>query len=116
MRTDDNNNPTAFTTAIAEQAGLELGTEYETGTVFLAAGIGYHTAKLIGDPIALTIKVIDKIGFKNLQGRPRWVYVNFFHFVWLSFTYEQKLDTIGAMYQNEGGTAMRHLFPNYGKV
>jgi hypothetical protein len=37
-------------------------------------------------------------------------------FVWDSLTDRQKRDVIGIMYQEEGGTLMRPLFPNYGKL
>ena len=114
MRTDDNNNPTAFTTAIAENAKLVEGTDYVQGDSF--SGGVYYTAKLLGDPIEITKRVIDSIGFRTSNNYPRWTYINFPHFVWLSFTDQQKLDTIGFMYSQEGGTAMRHLFPNYGRI
>lgn len=64
MRTDRHANPTAFTTDIAKQAGLKEGVDYTTGDVFGDKG-QYNTAKLIGDPVDTTIKVIDKIGFKT---------------------------------------------------
>lgn len=115
MRTDDNNNPTAFTTAIAENAGLVFGTDYETGTPFKDGAITFFTAKLLGDPIALTIKVIDTLGFRTKAGFSRWVYINLPKFVWLDLLDEEKLDVIGWMYQQEGGVAMRSLFPNYGE-
>jgi len=114
MRTDENNNPTAMTTNVAKQGGLIEGVDYVEGTPF--AGGKYHTAKLLaGDPIIPTIKVIDEIGFRNQTGEPRWVYINFPHFIWLAMTEEMKVDIIGWMYGNEGGTLMRHYFPNYGK-
>jgi hypothetical protein len=112
MRTDDNNNPTAFTTAIAKEAGLILGTDYEQGTPF--ADGDYYTAKLLGDPLAITIDVINAIGFRTASGNPRWLYINFPLFVWRNLTEDDKVDVIGWMYQQEGGTTMRNLFPNYG--
>lgn len=115
MRTDDNNNPTAFTTAIAQQAGLGFGTDYEEGTPFQVEGITYFTAKLLGDPLALTIKVIDSVGFRTKAGFPRWQYINFPHFIWIDLLEEDKIDVIGWMYQQEGGTALRSLFPHYGE-
>lgn len=111
MRTDDNNNPAAFTTAIAAEAGLELGTDYAVGTPFQANGQTYYTARLLGDPVALTIKVIDAIGYRTRYGTPRWTYICLPEFVWQA---ANKVDVIGYHYQNEGGVAMRHLFPHYG--
>ncbi len=113
MRTDDNNNPAAFTTDVASQV-LELGVDYEIGTGFPAPS-RLITAKLIGDPIAITIKLLDSIGYYTKAGKARWTYIAIPHFIWKLLTYDQKRDIIGFHYQNEGGTAMRHLFPNYGE-
>jgi hypothetical protein len=115
MRTDDHNNPTAFTTAIALSAGLVLGTDYEQGESFEVSGVTYWTAKLLGDPLDLTIKVIDSLGFRTKSGHERWVYINFPHFVWLELSKESKIDVIGWMYQQEGGITMRSMFPHYGE-
>lgn len=115
MRTDDHNNPTAFTTDVAASANLTLGTDYEQGSSFQVENKTYYTAKLLGDPLELTIKVIDAIGFRTKSGHERWVYINFPHFVWLQLSVDLKKDVIGWMYQQEGGTAMRHLFPHYGE-
>jgi hypothetical protein len=115
FRTDNNNNPTAFTTDIAQEAGLVLGTDYEIGDSFqVPYGNGvrtYHTAKLLGNPLEVTIKVIDKIGFYTEMPHARWVYIAIPYKLWLSFTEKQKEYTIGIMYQNEGGTEMKSLFP-----
>ena len=115
MRTDDNNNPTAFTTDIAKEAGLILGTDYEIGDPFPAPS-PYVTARLLGDPLRHTINVIDALGFRTKHGFSRWTYINFPKFVWLELLDEEKIDVIGWMYQQEGGIAMRSMFPNYGKV
>lgn len=119
MRTDENNNPTAFTCNIAFEGGLRFGIDYDQGAPFEVTAAGktatFYTAKILGDPIELTIQVIDKIGFRTKWGSSRWIYINGAHFIWLGYTKEQKIDTIGWMYQQEGGTEMRHLFPNYGK-
>jgi hypothetical protein len=116
MRTDANNNPTAFTTAIAYEAGLLLGADYEQGDSFTIDGATYYTARLLRDPLVATIKVIDILGFRAKSGQSRWIYINFPHFVWVSLGDSSKIDVIGWMYQQEGGVAMRHLFPNYGKA
>ncbi len=116
MVTDENNNPAAFTTDIAHQAGLLLGKEYELGTSFISSGMTYHTAKLLGDPIQTTILVLDKIGFYTGRGGQRWDYIGLPKFIWESLSPDQKRDVIGFMYKYEGGTAMRSLFPNYGKL
>lgn len=114
MRTDKNNNPAAFTTEIARQAGLEFGTDYVAGDVFPPPST-LITARLLGDPVAITIRVIDAIGYYTKSGMRRWDYIAIPHFVWAALTPDQKRDVIGFHYQHEGGTAMRGLFPNYGK-
>ncbi len=114
MRTDRNNNPAAFTTDIAKQAGLVLGTDYVAGDPFPAPSM-LVTAKLLGDPIAITIRVIDKIGYFTKAGQPRWIYAAIPKWLWNEMTADMKRDMIGYHYQHEGGTEMRGLFPNYGQ-
>ena len=116
MRTDDNRNPAAFTVNIAEEARLIVGTDYEVGTPFTADGRTYYTAKLLGDPIELTIEVIDEVGYYTKSGGTRWSYIALPKFVWDALTTEQKRDVIGFHYEREEGTAMRNLFPNYGRT
>ena len=114
MRTDANNNPTAFTTDIAAQAGLTLDKDYLIGDPF--DGGLFHTAKLLEDPIVLTIRVINAIGFYTHAGAQRWTYIGIPKFIWSALSSDQQRDIIGFMYQHEGGAGMRHLFPNYGKT
>lgn len=114
FRTDRNNNPTAFTADIAKQAGLVLNRDYVPGEPFPAPST-LVTAKLLGAPIALSIKVIDAVGYYTKGGSLRWVYIGIPKFVWHALTMDQKRDVIGFHYQHEGGTAMRNLFPNYGQ-
>lgn len=118
MRTDYNRNPTAFTTAVAEQAGLKLGIDYEIGTSFYGSvpfGDSNYmvTARILGDPIATTIRVINAMGFVTRIGNPRWLYINMPKFIWDSLFDSEKRDVIGFMYRYEGGSAMIPLFPNY---
>ena len=110
FRTDRNNNPTAFTTMIAMEGGLISGTDYEAGESFDSDGTTYYTAKLLGDPVALTIKVIDKIGFRTAQNKGRWVYINMPKFIWNILLDEEKKMVIHDMYHFEGGTEMESLF------
>lgn len=111
FRTDKHNNPTAFTTEIARQAGLVAGKDYVVGDPF-DSGSGHilYTARLIGDAIAITIKTIDKIGFYNSMGKQRWIYICMPNFIWNSLNYDLKVKTLGFMYQHEGGTELKHLF------
>lgn len=115
MRTDSHNNPAAITTDVAKQGGLILGTDYTQGDPFTVGTAAYYTARLIGDPVALTIRVIDKIGYRTKAGAPRWTYINMPKFLWDAQLPNIKRDIIGEHYRNEGGTAMRGLFPNYGQ-
>lgn len=115
MRTDTHRNPTAFTTDVAKEAGLTEGTDYTQGDPFTVATHIYYTARLIGDPISVTIRVIDAIGYYSKWGN-RWTYIALPKFIWMSLTADEKRDVIGFHYLHEGGTTMRGLFPNYGKV
>jgi|SRR6266853_3165855 len=109
FRTDRHNNPTAFTTDVAREAGLTLGVEYEVGEAF-QQNSSLHTARLLGDPISITIKVIDKISYYTKIGQPRWIYIAIPHFIWIGLKYEIKKDIIYFHYQHEGGTELTKLF------
>ena len=111
FRTDNNNNPTAFTTDIAKEALLTLGLDYVPGDSFISDGRTFVTAKLLGDPVLITIKVIDKLGFYTVAPHARWSYIAIPYKLWMGLTLQEKQYVIGYMYQNEGGTAMKHLFP-----
>ncbi len=100
MRTDRHNNPTAFTTDIAKAAGLKEGIDYTTGDPF--GGGKYKTAKLLGNPVDTTIKVIDKIGFYTQGGKQRWTHTAISQSKWGKMSYEQKKDVIKQLYQKEG--------------
>jgi hypothetical protein len=114
MRTDANNNPAAFTTAMAREGGLVLNVDYEAGDPFDDGN--YYTARLLGDPVALTVKVIDTVGFFTKLGVQRWEYIGVPKFVWDGLTPAAKTDVIGEMYRHEGGTQLVSMFPNYGKL
>lgn len=103
FRTDRHNNPTAFTTDIAKIAGLQLGVDYEIGDAF-PDNPNYHTARLTGDPINTTIRVIDKIGFYTQGGKQRWTHTAIDKKAWDSMTYQQKTNVIKKMYGHEGGS------------
>jgi hypothetical protein len=111
FRTDTHNNPTAFITDIAKEAGLTAGVDYETGDSFPGEHGTYYTARLLGNPISLTIRVIDAIGFYNRVGSQRWSYIGMPAAVWLSLSLDFKTAVIGGMYNREGGAAMLSLFP-----
>ena len=99
-RTDRHNNPTAFTTDIAKQAGLVEGVDYVAGDKFPNSNM--KTAALLGDPIETTIKVIDNIGFYTGSGNQRWTHTAIDKNTWDSMTYKEKSDVIKRMYNNEG--------------
>ena len=108
-RTDRNNNPAAFTTDIAKQAGLVEGTDYVPGDPFPPPST-LVTAKLLGDPVQLTIRVIDAIGYYTKAGTPRWEYIALPKFVWDSLTPDLKKQVIAFHYSHEGGVALASLF------
>lgn len=111
-RTDRNNNPTAFTTDVAKEAGLIEGTDYAQGEGFVIDSKTYFTARLLGDPIEITIKVIDKLGFRTVIGRPRWSYIDSQPSLvfWDLLSYAQKIRIIAFMYAQEGGVFLNGLF------
>ncbi|MBS1516599.1 MAG: hypothetical protein JSS91_00770 [Bacteroidetes bacterium] len=113
-RTDRHNNPAAFTVDIAKQAGLVLGKDYTEGDAF-PDNPKLKTARLIGDPIAQTIKVIDRIGLYTKSGQPRWTYVNSIPGArnWNQLSNSQKVAFIQQMYNHEGGTALLDNFKIY---
>ena len=110
FRTDRNNNPTAFTTDLAKEANLIQGVDYENGDSFTVENHIYYTAKLLGDPVEVTIKLIDILGFYTNGNIIRWVYIGIPYFVWKDLTYAVKKQVIGFMYVKEGGTALKGLF------
>jgi hypothetical protein len=113
FRTDENNNPTAFTTDIAEEAGLVQGVDYVIGAPFEEGGETFYTAKLIGNPIPITIRVIDKLGFYVGDGPgtgQRWEEIAMLYGLWMQLNPPQKRAVIGIIYVFEGGTAMAGLF------
>ena len=106
MRTDRHNNPTAFTTDIARQAGLVEGVDYIVGDPF-PENPNMMTAKLLGNPIETTIRVIDKIGFSTQSGQNRWAYTDSIpganNAEWLKLGFADKTQIIKDMYRHEGG-------------
>lgn len=105
FRTDRHNNPTAFTTDIAKQAGLREGVDYVVGDPF-PNNPNLRTAKLLGDPIAQTIQVIDRIGFYTQGGQQRWTHTAIPQSQWNAMSYDQKAQVVAQMYQKEGGTGV----------
>jgi hypothetical protein len=106
MRTDRHNNPTAFTTDIAKQAGLVEGVDYVRGDAF-PDNPNMFTAKLLGNPLETTIRVIDKIGFNTQDGNNRWVYTDSIaganNQAWSKMGFQDKAQVIKEMYRHEGG-------------
>ncbi len=108
-RADRNNNPAALTTGVAKQAGLQLGVDYVPGDPFPAPST-LVTARLLGDPVALTIRVIDAVGFYTKLGGLRWSYIGMMPWLWDAQNYEARRRIIGDMYARETGTELKHLF------
>lgn len=106
MRTDRHNNPAAFTTDIAKQAGLVEGVDYVRGDAF-PDNPNLFTAKLLGNPIETTMRVIDKIGFMTQSGQNRWTYTDTIPGAnnkdWQKLGFQEKAQVIKDMYRHEGG-------------
>jgi len=109
MRTDRHNNPTAFTTDVARTAGLVEGVDYVVGDAF-PNNPNLKTARLLGDPIATTIKAIDNMGFYTQGGQPRWNHTAISDSKWNSMSYAEKKNVIKGMYQKEGGKDLMSKF------
>lgn len=109
-RTDRHNNPAAFTTDVAKNGGLVEGVDYSVGDPFHIGPATYYTARLLGDPIAITIKLIDKATYYTKNGGIRWIYIAIPPDIWKSMSYEQKKMAIKFHYKNEGGEELKKLF------
>lgn len=117
FRTDSHNNPTAFTTDLAREAGLSENVDFSQGDSFQEidhiSGTVLHTfytARLLGDPIETTIRLINKVGFYTKLGQVRWIYIAIPFWIWTTLDPTTKRKVIGFMYQHEGGTELRGLF------
>ena len=107
MRTDRNNNPTAMTTDVANTLGLKQGVDYAPGDPF-SGGV---TARLMGDPVAVTIKALDNAAlnpsmtaFYTKSGQQRWTHTAVPDSQWLSMSPDQKRGFVAEMYKHEGGS------------
>lgn len=109
-RTDRNNNPTAFTTELAKQAGLLAEIDYTEGDAFYKGPTRFQTAKLLKNPLLTTIHLIDKVGFYTKEGKLRWNYIGIPKQTWLALTMDAKIEVVHFMYQREGGTELENLF------
>ena len=111
MRTERNNNPTAMTTDVAKMLGWELGVDYEIWDSFTTSSWQtLYTAKLIGDPIETTIRLIDRWiangidPFYRANWQWRWSYISSIWITkdkWLKMTDAEKADVIKKMLQHE---------------
>ena len=115
MRTDRHRNPIACTTDVARAGGLVGGIDFENGDSFTTGDKIYYTAKFLGDPIELSIKIIDKATFYTNSGHQRWSYIGIPKFIWDGLRKNEKISVIKWMYGREGGTEMGSLFerPSY---
>lgn len=109
MRTDRNNNPTAFTTDIARQAGLREGVDYTRGDAFPGSRTTF-TARLLGDAADITRRVIDRIGFYTGSGQQRWSHTAMPKGQWDRLSTAQKNQIIASMYKREGGSGVLNKY------
>jgi len=113
-RTDRHNNPVAATYSLFLQAArkgpLEVGKDFERGEPFTAGGRRYYTARVLGDPIDVCIRLIDAVGFYTSRGQKRWDHTALPYEVWFGLDGYLRVYTIWHMYRREGGTVMRPLF------
>lgn len=120
MRTERNNNPTAMTTDVAKMLWWELGVDYEIWDPFTTASWQtLYTAKLIGDPIETTIRLIDRWiangidPFYRSNWQWRWSYISKIWVTkdkWLKMTDAEKADVIAQMLKHEWGSMENMLY------
>lgn len=109
MRTDKNNNPTAMTTDVARELGLVYGRDYVQGAKF-PGNSNLYTARLLGDPVAITIKGLDQGGFYTRSGKQRWSYIGIPQNQWNNMSYQQKVAVVKTMYKREGNTGVLNQY------
>ena len=109
MRTERNNNPTAMTTDVAKSLWWIEWVDYVQWDSFKTwDGRTLYTAKLIGDPIETTIRLLDnaanswKWAFYTKWWAKRWTHTAMSDKDWLALTPEQKQNVVLQMLQREG--------------
>lgn len=109
MRTERNNNPTAMTVDVAKSLWWVEWVDYVQWDSFKTwDGRTLYTAKLIGDPIETTIKLLDnaanswKWAFYTKWWAQRWTHTAMSDKDWLALTPEQKQNVVLQMLQREG--------------
>lgn len=120
MRTERNNNPTAMTTDVAKMLWGELGVDYEIWDAFVTASWQtLYTAKLIGDPIETTIRLIDRWiangidPFYRANWQWRWSYISSIWITkdkWVKMSPAEKADVIAKMLKHEWGSMENMLY------
>jgi len=120
MRTERNNNPTAMTTDVAKMLGWVLGVDYEVWDSFVTGSwTTLYTAKLIGDPVETTIRLIDRWiangidPFYRANWQGRWSYISSIWITkdkWSKMTYDEKAEVIKKMLQHEWGSMENMLY------
>jgi hypothetical protein len=88
--------------------GLVEGKDYVEGDPFDNGQ--YHTAKLTGDPVAITIKAIDKGSFYTANGKQRWTHTAIPQNQWDAMSYEEKKNIVKQMYQKEGNNGLLNKY------
>ena len=109
MRTERNNNPTAMTTDVAKSLWWVEGVDYVQWDSFQTADWKtLYTAKLLGDPIETTIKLLDtaastwRWAFYTKGWAQRWSHTAMSDAEWLKLTPEEKQNVVLKMLQREG--------------
>jgi hypothetical protein len=115
-RADRHNNPTAMTTAAAKNMGLVEGVDYTVGDRFTSdSGKEYFTAKFLGDPVATSIRAIDKGTFSTTSGN-RWSYLDGtkMNAHWKTLSTTEKAVLIDEMrkYENGQPNNLRNIIPS----
>ena len=120
MRTERNNNPTAMTTDVAKSLwGVEWEDYVQWDSWTNDKWQTFYTAKLLGDPIETTIRLLDRAAetgrwaFYTKAWWQRWTHTAMSDADWLKLSPEEKQWVVLKMLQREWGDITKMAWYNW---
>ena len=120
MRTERNNNPTAMTTDVAKSLwGVEWEDYVQWDSWTNDKWQTFYTAKLLGDPIETTIRLLDRAAetgrwaFYTKAWWQRWTHTAMSDADWLKLSPEEKQWVVLKMLKNEWGDIAKMAWYNW---